>query len=98
LPKSIASRKKPPPPFLRKSGGGVQRVDSEPTVDADGHQALHITIVLQKVSTDKMGGDSALDTLVGIAKALRKAKQERFPIISYVTEEELEESDGDSES
>ena len=81
-----------------KRGAGVQRVDSEPTLDSEGREALHITVVLKRGSADKISGDNALDALVGIEKALREAKEERFPIISFVTEEELEDSIGDTES
>ena len=80
-----------------KSGAGIQRVDSEPTLDSEGRDVLHITIVLKRGSVGKISGDDALDTLVRIEKALREAEEERFPIISYVTEEELEDSSGDTE-
>jgi hypothetical protein len=79
-----------------KRQAGVQRVVSEPASDSEGHEILHITIVLKRGSADKISGDSALDTLVGIERALREAGDERFPIIDYVTEEELESS-GDTE-
>jgi hypothetical protein len=81
-----------------KGGASIQRVDSEPTVDSEGKDALHVTIVLKRGSTGKISGDIALDTLVGIERALREAKEERFPIISYVTEEELEDASDDTES
>jgi hypothetical protein len=81
-----------------KSGAAIQRVYSEPTLDSEGSDALHVTIVLRRGSAGKITGDDALDTLVGIERALREAKEERFPIISYVTEEELEDSSGDPES
>jgi hypothetical protein len=76
-----------------KGSAGVQRVDSEPTSDSEGQEALHITIVLKRGSGDRISGDTALDTLVRIHRALSDANEERFPIISYVTEEELESSD-----
>jgi hypothetical protein len=78
---------------------GIQRVVSEPALDSQGHEALHITIVLKKGSADKISGDKALDTLVSIEKALRNEMEERFPIIDFMTEEEEElESSGDIES
>jgi hypothetical protein len=80
-----------------KRQAGVQRVVSEPAVDSDGDEVLHITIVLKRGSADKISGDKALDTLVGIDRALREASEDRFPIIDFVTEEELE-SVGDTES
>jgi hypothetical protein len=80
-----------------KRQAGVQRVVSEPAVDSDGDEVLHITIVLKRGSADKISGDKALDTLVGIDRALREASEDRFPILDFVTEEELE-SVGDTES
>ena len=66
-------------------------------MDSDGDEVLHITIVLKRGSSDKISGDKALDTLVGIDRALREASEDRFPILDFVTEEELE-SVGDTES
>jgi len=51
-------------------------------LDFEGGEALDITIVLKRRSADKISGDSAL--------ALREAREERFPIISFVIGEELE--------
>jgi hypothetical protein len=80
-----------------KRQAGVQRVFSEPASDSEGNEALRITIVLKRGSADKISGEKALNTLVGIERALREAGEDRFPIIEYVTEEELESS-GDTES
>jgi hypothetical protein len=44
-----------------KRQAGVQRIVSEPAVDSDGHEALHITIVLKRGSADKISEDKALD-------------------------------------
>ena len=81
-----------------KSGAGISLVDSGATLDSEGQAALSITIVLKRGSAGKISGDNAVDTLVGIQRALREANEERFPIISFVTEEELEDSSGDTES
>ena len=43
-----------------KSGARIQRVDSEPTLDSEGKDALHITIVLKRGSAGKISGDNAL--------------------------------------
>ena len=85
-----------------KRQAGVQRVFSEPA-SVEGLEALRVTIVLKRGSADKISGDKALQTLVGIERALRQAGEDRFPIIDYVTEEELEseaelESSGDTQS
>jgi len=84
-----------------KGAAGIRRVSSARTLDSDGREALHITIVLKRGSAGKVGGDRALDTLVGIDRALRGANEDRFPIVSFATEEELQDerdSDGETES
>jgi hypothetical protein len=80
-----------------KKPASVRRVMSEPTVDFDGDEALQITIVLNNGVAEEITGDEALDTLVNVSKALQAASEDRFPYISYVTEEELASS-GDAES
>ncbi|HVC59380.1 MAG TPA: hypothetical protein VND19_03310 [Acetobacteraceae bacterium] len=83
---------------ILKRLAGVRSVVSEPASDSEGHEALNITIILKRGRADKISGDEALDLLVSIERALREAKEERFPIIDFVTEEELElESSGDTE-
>jgi hypothetical protein len=82
---------------ILKRQARVRRVDSEPASDSQGQEALHITIVLGRGSADKITGDNALDTLVSIERALREAREDRFPIVDFVTEEELA-SRGDAES
>jgi hypothetical protein len=78
---------------ILKRQAGPRRVFSEPIADSDGRDALYVTIVLRRGSADKITGDMALDTLVEIEQALRAAGENRFPIIEYATEEELEASD-----
>ncbi|MDB5402025.1 MAG: uncharacterized protein JWQ55_4043 [Rhodopila sp.] len=80
-----------------KRRAGLRRVFSEPTSDSQGHEALHITIVLEPGGADKISGDMALDTLVGVERALRGASEDRLPIIDFATEDELESS-GETES
>ncbi len=80
-----------------KKQAGITHVISESTSDSQGDEALHITIVLKRGSADKITGESALNALVSVDRALREAGDDRFPIIDYVTEEELASSD-DAES
>jgi hypothetical protein len=77
------------------ASSAVSRIISETTTDSEGRDALRITIVVNPNSIDKLTGDATLDTLVQIQEDLRKAGEERFPIIEYATEKELQES-GDS--
>lgn len=70
--------------------GSVERVESEPATDSDGNDALRITLVLKPHTADTLDGDSVLDTLVAIQRELREAGEDRFPIVEYATQEELE--------
>jgi hypothetical protein len=71
----------------------VVRVASEPTVDFYGKDALDLLIVIAPGLADSFTGDDVLDTLVQISDHLQRAGDERFPIISYATEEELADVD-----
>jgi 2-methylisocitrate lyase-like PEP mutase family enzyme len=68
----------------------VTSVSSSPTIDSEGHDALRITIVIKSGSEFKIGGDAALDTLVGIKSRLRREGEERSAIVEYATKEELD--------
>ena len=70
---------------------GVVRVQSEPTVDSQGQDALYLTIVVAPEAADRVSGDAVVNTLVQIHDRLRDAGDDRFPIIEYTTEAELEE-------
>lgn len=67
----------------------LSKVFSEPTIDSEGHEALHVTVVLKNNRSSEVTGDSALDTIVSIERELSKAGEERFPIVEFVTEDEL---------
>lgn len=75
----------------------VRRVMIEPAMDSEGKDALRITIVITPEAVTQLEAGPIVDTLVQIQDRLREAGEERFPIIYYSTEEELEEV-GDSES
>jgi hypothetical protein len=70
----------------------VTRVLSEDAIDLDGHDALRLTIVLTPGSVPGIDRHAILDTLVQIHDRLRDAGDERFPIVNYATEDELEDS------
>jgi len=42
---------------ILKRPAGVRRVESEPTLDSQGDEALHVTIVLKRGSADKISLD-----------------------------------------
>jgi hypothetical protein len=70
---------------------------SEPTIDSEGEEAVRITIVIKPDALGKLKGDPVFDTLVGIHTRLRAAGEERYPLVRYATEAELDELD-DTES
>lgn len=68
----------------------VSRVYSALTADSDGRDALLLTIVVRGGNNDDISGDRALDTIVRIRHDLLESGEERFPIIEFATEAELE--------
>jgi hypothetical protein len=72
----------------------VQSVHTEPATDSEGREALRVTIVIKSDALRKLKGDAVLDTLVDIQHNLREAGEERFPIVDYITEDELEQRVG----
>jgi hypothetical protein len=71
----------------------VVRVESEPTVDSTGEEALEILIVVAPTLPDNFTGDDVVDTLVQISARLMEAGDERLPLIRYATEQELADID-----
>ena len=75
----------------------VRRVMAEPAAAFDGEDAVRITIVLTPEAVKQLAAGDPVDVLVRIWNGLRKAGDDRFPILDYATEAELE-AVGDSES
>jgi len=73
--------------------GEVVRVLSEPTIDSTGEDAIRVMIVLTPGAADRISGEAALNTLVGIQRGLEEAGENRLAIVEYATEEELAEVD-----
>jgi hypothetical protein len=71
----------------------VVRVFTEPGSDAEGRDALRITIVVTPDAVKTLEGDALLRNLLSIREGLWKQGEERTSIVSYATEEELAESD-----
>lgn len=74
----------------------VLSVFSEATTDSEGEEAIRITIVIAPEGAASITGNAALDTLVQIQRRFSQEGEERFPIIEYATEDELQNS-GDPE-
>jgi len=75
--------------FRQLSDRNVEAVESEPTVDSDGLEAVRITIVLKPGTAAGLDGDALLNTLVEIHQSLLKAGEDRFPLVEYATRAEL---------
>ena len=74
-------------------GNEAIRVISEPTIDSTGEDAIRVVIVLAPGAADRITGNAALNTLVGIQNELENAGERRLAIVEYATEEELAEVD-----
>ena len=72
----------------------VVRVEVNPTTDSQGNDALKITVVLTPGATDRLEGDTVLDTLVKVHKQFHEMGDERTPIMEYATELELAQDGG----
>ena len=68
----------------------VKSVLAEAATDSEGDAALRITIVVTPAAVTLLEKGPVLDALVQVQDRLREAGEERFPIVHYVTEEELE--------
>ena len=77
------------------TSAAFSNVLSESATDSTGNEALRITIVIKPDFASRLKGDAVLDTLVQIQDKLHEAGEERFPIVEYATEAELQDS-GDS--
>jgi hypothetical protein len=69
----------------------VIRVFIEPGIDAEGKDALRITIVITPDAVDKIDGDALLDNLLKVHDGFQQLGEERTPMVGYATEEELAE-------
>jgi hypothetical protein len=67
----------------------VVRVVGEAIVDAQGADALRITVVVAPSAVDSITGDDALNALVEVQRRLEQAGESRFALIDYATEAEL---------
>ena len=70
----------------------LERVVAEAATDDDGAEMLRITLVVSQDSAEAMTGDEALDLLVRIRNELQQKGDDRFPVVSYATEDELQEA------
>lgn len=72
------------------------RAFHDDSVASDGSGAISITLVIEPRAVDELSGDMVVDTLVGIRQRLSEAGEERLPMVSYATEDELTNADSES--
>ncbi len=70
----------------------VLRALSERASDSEGREALRVTIVIAPDVAKRLKGEAVLDTLTEISNRLLKEGEERFPIMEYATEAELNDA------
>jgi len=71
----------------------VLRVESEPTTDWEGDEALSLLIVIAPGVAESANDNAFLNILAQISDRLLDAGEERFPFVHYATEEELADVD-----
>lgn len=80
----------------KTSPSSVRAVSSEPATAFEGDEAVRIMIVLTPDAVAQLAAGLAGDTVVQIMDRLREAGEERFPLLQFATEQELEDV-GDTE-
>jgi hypothetical protein len=69
----------------------------EPTLDAQGNDALQITIVIATAAEPRLTGPTAVDLLLEINDQLSANGEPRTPIVYYATVDEMNEPDDNEE-
>ena len=72
----------------------LERITAEEMVDSFGDPALRILVVLKPDGLGAfLGNGKVLDFLSGLHEGLQAAGDERFPFISYATEQDLRDAE-----
>lgn len=74
-------------------GNQLVEVRSEPAVDAEGKDAVRITLVVSDKAASTLTGEQLASLLVDIHDCLLSEGDERFPLIDYATPSDLDELD-----
>ena len=72
-------------------GSQLVEVRSEPAVDAEGKDALRITLVVSDEAASTLTGEQLASLLVDIHDCLLNEGDERFPLINYATPSDLDD-------
>jgi hypothetical protein len=70
----------------------VRDVLIEPAIGFMGDEILQITILIEPDAVSRIAGDAAATAAIQMQDRMLEAGEERFPVVSYATEEELQES------
>lgn len=70
-----------------------ERLVARSATDSEGREALRITLVLSPEAATELSGDEALDLLTELNHALEREGEERFAVVEYATEAEMQEDE-----
>ncbi len=70
-------------------GQQLLEVRTEPSVDSEGKDALRITLVVSDEAATTLTGDQLASLLVDVHDCLLREGDERFPLIYYATQSDL---------
>jgi hypothetical protein len=71
-------------------GAKVVRVESRPTGDEGDHEVLRLTVVLDQRPVAVGTEWPVLEAIGAVQQALARSGEPRFPVIDFVTEDELQ--------
>lgn len=77
-------------------GHEIATIVTKPDVDADGLEAIRVTVVLADDDAS-LSGDEMLNVIVDLRQALQEAEDDRFPYVDFTNESEMA-ADADPES
>ena len=77
------------------SGANVLRVESRPVADESDHEVLRVAVVLDRHPIREGGEWMVLEAIGAAQQALIKAGETRFPVIDFLSEDELRQGDRD---
>ena len=61
--------------------------------DAEGHEALRVTLVVPPDALDRIEDQALIPTLMKISRRLQEEGEDRHSVVFYATEEELAASE-----
>ncbi len=69
----------------------LSRILTEPTLDSEGKEALRVVFVFPEEAVVAISAEDALKLLVDLRNELTREGDDRFPIIEYSTELDLQD-------